>query len=93
MEGKPETNAAQNFGHQSGLSDMVENDLKMSTNKLLTSEELQCGPKGISQRMPGLAIVNLDVAFFWGSQNQGVPGAQKQCFFAQTLDQSSHMKK
>ena len=45
MEGKLETNATQNFGHKSGSSVMEKNAPKTSTNMLLTSEKLQCGPQ------------------------------------------------
>ena len=45
MEGKPETNAAWNFGHQSGSSATVKNSLKMSMDMLLTSKKLQHGPQ------------------------------------------------
>ena len=45
MEGKLETNATQNFGHQSGLWSVAKNGLKTSTNMLSTSEKLQHGPQ------------------------------------------------
>ena len=45
MEGKPETNAACNFVHQSGSRASMKKALKTSKSMPLTSEKLYCGPQ------------------------------------------------
>ena len=54
MEGKPETNATWNFGHQSGSWSIVKNGLKISINMLLTSKNLYYGPQQHFQEDVGL---------------------------------------